>query len=230
MRSFFNVDGPFISGLTKVADVFILNLLLILCSLPIFTFGAAYTAMHYVTLKMVKDEDCYIAKSFFKSFKQNFKQSTIIWLIMLLIGFVLYFDLRVMNGEYADIVSISDSFKKVMSVLLMAATVFYTFTIVYVFPVLARFDNSVKNTMRNALLMSIKHFPYTLAIILITFAPLIFIYLSPRALILVFVIFGLIAYCNSFFFVKIFEQYMPKEEIKSDEEFEVVMEENKGDY
>ena len=78
MGRFFDIDGPFLGGLTKMADVFILNLLLILCSLPIFTFGAAYTALYYVTLKMVKDEECYIAKAFFKSFKQNFKQATII--------------------------------------------------------------------------------------------------------------------------------------------------------
>ena len=57
MGRFFDIDGPFLGGLTKMADVFILNLLLILCSLPIFTFGAAYTALYYVTLKMVKDEE-----------------------------------------------------------------------------------------------------------------------------------------------------------------------------
>lgn len=224
MSRFFDIDGPFMAGLTKVADVFILNLLLIVCSLPLFTFGAAYTAMYYVTLKMVKDEDCYTFKSFFRSFKQNFRQATVIWIILFIIGMILYFDIKIMNGQYSQFIEISDTVKKVMMVLIMAAALIYMFTLVYVFPVLSRFDNSIKNTLRNALLMSIRHLPSTIAIILITLVPLIFIFMVPKALILIFVIFGLCAYCNSFFFVKIFKNYMPEETVTSDENFEVNLE------
>lgn len=222
MNRFFDIDGPFITGLTKVADVFILNLLVIICSIPIFTIGAAWTALYYVTLKMVKDEDTYIVKSYFKSFKLNFKQATAIWLIFLFAGIVLYYDVRIMNGDFSQLITVTDGITKIMSIVLMAAGIIYTFTFVFVFPVLCRFDNSVKNTIKNAFFMSVRHFPKTIAIILITFIPLIFIYLVPRALILLFVVFGIIAYCNSFFFVKIFEQYMPKENITSDENFEII--------
>lgn len=224
MGKFFDIDGSFMSGLTKVADVFILNLLLLLCSLPVFTFGAAYTAMYYVTLKMVKDEDCYTFKSFFKSFKQNFKQATAIWLILIIIGTILYYDIKIMSGDVSGVMPLPDTIAKVMSILMMSASLIYVFTLVYVFPVLSRFDNSVKNTLKNALLMSIRHFPSTILIILITFLPLIFMYLVPRALILIFVIFGLSAYINSYLFVKIFSKYMPEVNITKDEEFEVKIE------
>lgn len=223
MNRFFDIDGPLISGLTKVADIVILNLVAILCSIPIFTIGASWTALYYVTLKMVKDEDAYTLKSFFKSFKLNFKQATIIWLILLFAGSVLYLDIKIMGGSASDIVSVSDGLAKVMSVVLMAAGIIYTFIIMFVFPVLSRFDNTIKNTFKNAFFMSVKHFPSTIAIILITVIPLAFIYLVPRALILIFVVFGLIAYCNSFFFVKIFEKYMPAVTITSDEDFEIEM-------
>lgn len=226
MGRFFDIDGPFMGGLTKMADIFILNLLLVLCSIPVITFGPAYTAMYYVTLKMVKDEDCYTVKSFFKSFKQNFKQGTIIWIIMLVIGIVLYYDTKIMSGDFSEIVNVSGGAPKVMFVLIMAALIFYLFTFSYVFPVLARFDNSVKYTLRNALLMSIKHFPSTIAIILINVIPLVIMYLVPKAIIFIFFVFGLCAYCNSFFFVKIFKNYMPEETIVSDEEFEVSVENN----
>lgn len=221
MRDFFSIDGSFIGGLTKVADVFILNLLLILFSIPIITIGPAITAMYYVTLKMVKDEDCYIFKSFLKSFKQNLKQGIAIWIVVLMIGMILFFDTKFMNGDYSNIVTISDTTAKITSVLLMAAGILYMFTVSYVFPVLARFDNTVKNTFRNALFMSIRHFPSTIAIILINVVPMIIMYVMPRTIILVFVIFGLCAYCNSFFFVKIFKNYMPEEKITSDEDFEI---------
>lgn len=221
MNRFFNIDGPFIVGLTKLADIFILNILLVLCSLPVFTFGAAYTALYYVTLKMVKDEDCYTVKSFFKSFKLNFKQGTGIWLLMLIIGIVIYLDFKVMSGDYAGIVNVSDNMAKIMSIMIMAASVLYLFTFSYVFPVLARFDNSVKNTLKNALFMAIRHLPSTIAIILINIVPLALMYLVPKAIIMVFFVFGLCAYCNSFFFVKIFKLYMPDEDITKDEDFEV---------
>lgn len=221
MGKFFDIDGSFIVGLTKVADVFILNLLLILCCIPIITIGPAVTAMYYVTLKMVKDEDCYIVKSFFKSFKQNFKQGTLIWLILLAVGLIMYADSRIMTGEYTEYMNLSNGAMTVMSVLLMATTLLYLFTISYVFPVLARFDNTIKRTIANAFFMSVKHFPSTIVIIIVNVVPIILMYIEPRALILVFVIFGLSAYINSFFFVKIFKNYMPEEHITEDEKFEV---------
>lgn len=226
MRNFFDIDGPLIEGLTKVADIVILNLLFIVCSIPIITIGASWTAMYYVTLKMVKNEECYIVKSFFRSFKQNFKQATVIWLIMLFIGFILYFDVKVMGGEYGQVIAASSGVAKVMSVLLMAATVFYLLVISYVFSVLSRFDNTIKNTMKNALLMSIKHFPLTIVILVVILVPLAIVYMNPRLFILIFVIFGLIAYITSYSFVKIFKNYMPNEGIADDNEFEIKIEDD----
>ena len=228
MGNFLNIDGPFMSSLNKIADVLILNLLFVVCCLPVFTIGAAYTAMYYVTLKMVKDEDCYTFKSFFKSFKQNFKQATVIWLIMLLIGIIIVGDLKIMGGDYAQVIPTSGVVVKAMNVLLLSAILIYSFTLVYVFPVLSRFDNTVKNTLKNSLLMSIRHFPSTLAIIAITFIPIIFMYLVPKALILMFMVFGLSAYLNSCLFVKIFKNYMPETTITSDEDFSIVMDEEEA--
>ena len=71
---FMSIDGPVMRFLGKVADMMILNLLVLFCSIPIITMGAALTAMHYVALKVVRNEESYITKDFFKSFKMNFKQ------------------------------------------------------------------------------------------------------------------------------------------------------------
>ena len=87
---FLNIDSPFMQFMNKVADLMILNLLTIVCMIPIITTGAALTAMHYQVLKIVRDEECYIVKGYFKAFRENFKQSTAIWLIMLVIGAVSY--------------------------------------------------------------------------------------------------------------------------------------------
>ena len=85
---FLNIDSPFMQFLGKAADLMWVNILCLLLCLPIFTAGAALTAMHYVCLKIVRDEECYITKAFFKSFKENFVQSTLEWIIMLVMIFI----------------------------------------------------------------------------------------------------------------------------------------------
>ena len=84
MNRFFNMDNKFFVFMGRVADLLLLNFLCILCCIPVVTAGASITALYYVTLKMARDEESYIARSFFRSFKQNFKQATIINIIMLL--------------------------------------------------------------------------------------------------------------------------------------------------
>ena len=72
----FKLDSPFMNFLNKLCDIMILNILVLVFSLPIFTIGAAVTAGYYMSFKMVKNEESYIVKGFWKAFKENFKQST----------------------------------------------------------------------------------------------------------------------------------------------------------
>ena len=197
--------------MSKVADLCILNIICVVCCIPVITAGASITAMYYVTLKMVRNEEAYILRSFFKSFKQNFKQATIINLIMLLIGVVLYVDLNVSKAMQGGA-------GQIFQVIFMAFVLIYFILFLYVYPVLARFYNTIKNTIKNALFMAIRHFPYTVVMVIIAVCPLLLLlvksYQIQSTLFVLFLLMGfaLIAYCNSFFLVKIFDNYMPKEE------------------
>ena len=82
MDRLFNMDNKFFTVMGRVADLIMLNVVFLICCLPIVTIGASLTALHYVTLKMARNEESYIIRSFFKSFKQNFKQATVINLII----------------------------------------------------------------------------------------------------------------------------------------------------
>ena len=86
MDRLFNMDNKFFTVMGRVADLIMLNVVFLICCLPIVTIGASLTALHYVTLKMARNEESYIIRSFFKSFKQNFKQATVINLIMLAVA------------------------------------------------------------------------------------------------------------------------------------------------
>lgn len=211
MGRFFSMDNKFFTFMNKVADLCILNIICLVCCIPIVTAGASITAMYYVTLKMVRNEEAYIVRSFFKSFKDNFKQATIINLIMIAVGAVLYLDLNVSKN-------MPGSAGQIFHVIFMAFVIIYYVLFLYVYPILARFYNTIRNTIKNALFMAIRHLPYTVVMVLIGLCPLLLLFIDSyqiqSTLFVLFLVmgFGVIAYCNSFFLVKIFDHYMPKEE------------------
>lgn len=213
LQGFFNYDNPVWRFIGKFGDLILLNILWIICSIPIFTIGASTTAVYYVTLKLVRDDDGYTIKSFFRSFKENFKQATIIWLILLATGLILIFDLRfflmVMTGN--------SMFRTAFTAAIGALTIIWLFILTYAFPLQCRFYNPIKRTLFNAFFMSIRHFFHTLGMLVIDAALLAASYLSifyvPQFFVLVMLFgFPLIAFVNSYIFNSIFKQYMPKEE------------------
>ena len=201
--------------MSRVADLIILNLICIVCCLPVITAGASITAMFYVTMKMVRNEEAYIVRSFFRSFKQNFKQATIINVLMLLAGVLLYFDMNICRN-------IKGTLSQVLLVIFTMILVIYIMIFMYIYPVLAKFYNTIKNTFTNAFLMSIRHLPYTALMILISAAPALAFFIpsaqlqSTVILLLVLLGFSGIAYINSHFFVKIFDKYIPEETSEPD--------------
>ncbi len=154
MGRFFNLDSPVMVALTKMADLIIVNLLAFFCCLPIITVGASMTALHYVVLKIVRDEECYIVKSFFKSFKENFKQATGIWLIEVVLIIIFAADFWVIRNA-------ENSLPSWMSLLLIGVAILAVLALTLAFPLLAKFDNSVKMTLKNSALMGIMILPKT---------------------------------------------------------------------
>lgn len=216
MSRAFNFEGPVFTFLSRLADLFWLNLLFIVCCIPVITIGAATTALYYVTLKMAKDEEGYITRSYFKSFKENFKQATVIWIGFLVVGMIMITDLRIVNsGNTAEILG-SPALGNVIMVAVFLMGIVILMVGTYIFPILAQFDNTIKNTAKNAFLISIRHLPYTIAMLVITAIPVVLIWFFPALFILVLIMFSATAYFNSKLFNKIFVLYMPKEDSSSD--------------
>ena len=152
----FKLDSPLMTFLGRVCDIMILNVLVIVFSIPIFTAGAAITAAYSVAYKMVKDEESYIIKGFWKAFKENFKQSTAIWLIFLAVFTILFFDYRIMFFSEMEL-------NELVKYGVIAVTVILIMAFSFVFPIQARFRNTVKNTIKNAFLMALSHLPSAIA-------------------------------------------------------------------
>lgn len=208
---FFNYDNPIWRFIGKFWDVMILSLLWGICSIPIVTVGASTSAMYHVTLKLVRDEDGYTFRSFFKAFKENFKQATIIWLIFLAVGLILGFDLFFFIKLFTG----SSQVRSVMISVFIAISFIYLAMFTYVFPLQSRFYNPVKRTIFNSFFMSIRHIFVTLGIIVIDVAVVV---LALTALpFLIFFGVALIAFLNSYMLAGVFKKYMPEERPVDDE-------------
>lgn len=220
MSSLFNMDSPIMRFLSRVCDLMILNILCIVCCIPIITAGASVTALYSITLKMVRGEESYIFKGFFKAFKENFRQSTIIWLIMAAIGIFIYIDYRAAGF-------LPGSMSTVFQVLIGALMIVYAIILIYVFPYTARFINNIKNVFKNSLLIAILNLPWTILLVAIPALSIFLTFLTASTLIygsMLWLLLGFstVAYVSSIILRKVFEKYEPHEE--EEEEMEEIPE------
>lgn len=208
----FDIDGKFFRGLTKAGDFLILFFLLIVFSIPVITFGTALSAVYYVALKLVRDEEGYVWKDFWKAFKQNVKQGIVMELILAVIGVLLGLDIGICANwaKATGSTPVRLLMFAVMGMLLVWAAV-----VLYAFPILAKFDNTVFANLKNALLLCTHHLPQTIMMLIANGG---LIYITVRYFGVVFVTGPLILYIDSYIFSRILKQYMPKEEKETDED------------
>ena len=218
MGRLFDLESPVMRALGRIGDLLILNMLMIVCCIPIITAGASFTAMHYVLLKMIRDEEGYLIRGFFKSFALNFKQATLIWLLMLLVIVVYALDIIIFSRS--GIV-----FPRALVITFFALGILMFLIAMYVFPLLARFDNTIRNTLKNAVIISFANIPKTLLMALFYAVPLILGYYSFYSYIFIFM-FGITgpAYGAAWLYSKIFKKYEPQTEQTSDLDFSLNVE------
>lgn len=224
MGKIFDLDSPVMRFLNRLADLLILNFLMIACCIPIITIGAANTAMHYVLLKMIRGEEGYLIRGFFKSFKLNFKQATVLWLIMLLVILVYVGDALIFHYSLIPI-------PKALVIAVVAIAILLLMTAIYVFPLQARFENSIKNTLKNAMILAFANLPKTILMLVFYAVPLVIGYFSTYSLIFV-IMFGITvpAYGAAWLYSGIFKKIEPEEEgVVSDLDFSINVEKENGE-
>lgn len=213
LQGLFNYDNPIWRFIGKLTDLMLLNLLWIICSLPVFTIGASTTALYYVTLKLARDEGTSTAVSFFHSFKSNFRQATALWLLIIAAGIVLTADCWFF---FTGQMPMAEPVKLLLTSLSICMFILYLFIVIYIFPLQSRFYNPVMKTLVNAFLMSVRYLPITIGILitdLLIGAVFCFSFFYLPQLSAFLTLFGLplAAFVNSFFLNYIFKRFMPKE-------------------
>lgn len=171
-KEFLGYDGPVFRLIARIIELIKLNIITIIFCLPIITIGASLTAAHYAVIKMYRNEG-YVTKNFWNSFKQNFLQSTWIW-ILILVWFLLTSMVRFTFGDSANIISL------LIQGMMIMVTIIVIFTIMWVFPVQARFVNSTVMVFVNSFRLSIKNIFKTIYMIMMHILPSLLLMASVR--------------------------------------------------
>lgn len=171
MKNLMTMDSRPFRWMSHVWDLIVLNLLMLLCSLPIVTIGASVTAVCEMSMRLQrKEEGASLIVGFFSAFRNNFRKATLLWLACLL-------------GTVICIGDVSAASYFGQPALLVAAGVTWIvlFAMVqYLFPLQARFENTCRGTVKNALMLTLARLPYTLIMMALSVSPFIAILVSGR--------------------------------------------------
>lgn len=200
----FRGDSAYSQIMTKVFDIFWLSVLSILCCIPVIAIGASLSSLYYVMLKLVRDEETAVTRNYFKAFKENFLQSLPVTVILLVIIGILAADFHILGqGENQ---SSSIIYGCCVVILLVVAAVFS-----YVFPLMARYQNTIRKTFENAARLAASHLWQTVVMVLVNLFPLGWFLISAETFaaifwIWVFVGLGIQSFVNSLIIRKIFDR------------------------
>ena len=203
---FWAIDSPVMRVLGRLGDIIILNMIFVAGCIPVITIGTSLSALYTVAMKMARGEDPSVWKEFWKAYKRNFKPATICWLIMAVIAILLFVDFRLIgvlkgSGMYS-----------IMRVVLAVILGTWILMFQYLFPYIARFENRIFATLRNALLLAAAHIPSTIVIVGLSVGSVILTLFTSRSFVVASIIwvffgFALLTYVQAFLVWRIFEKY-----------------------
>lgn len=210
MGSIFNLDNKFFQGVNKVIDCVCLSVLWLICCIPVVTAGAATTALYYAVNKVIRNGRGYIWAEYWHAFRANFKQSTIVWLILLAAGLIMGIDTYIMYqfGEAGEKVG-------VLSIVFIILLAFELMWGIYLFPYIARFENTTKVILKNAALIAIGSLFKTILLFALLMVVWFLVWLIFPSIMFLPAVYMLIA---NVVLEKIFRKYMSAEDIAAEEE------------
>lgn len=206
----FNYDGGVMRSISKFTDCIGLSLLFLISCIPIFTAGTAMAAMYHTAYKVLHHDRGYVFRDYIEAFRDNFKQTAPVWLLALLLGSLLGVDGYIMNF-YAKGGNIPAAFG---GVFLVGMIVWFVW-ISYLFPYMARFENTRKQSMKNAILFPVIHFPMTVLNVALAAGMGALFYIFPFLIVILPAIYSWI---QSYILEWVFRKYMTEEERAAEDE------------
>lgn len=210
MRKLFDIDGPVMSALAKLSDLVFCNIMFLVFSLPVITFGASLTALFDCTLAITEDkEEQLIFQQFWRAFRKHFKRATLLWLICL--GVIA---LLVLYAVVVDL--LPEGLYRMYRVTFFVILFLFLAGFQYVFPLTARYELRVGETLKRAWTLSVVALPMTLCgLALPAVAFYVSFVMNPDSVnvmffLWAFVAMAIIAYLNSFLYRRAFKKLPPQ--------------------
>lgn len=210
MGELFNLNNKFFQGLNKVVDCFGLSLLWLLCCIPVITAGASTTALYYTVNKVIRHGRGYVWGEFWHAFRTNFKQSTLCWLILFAVTAFLEMDCYIMF-QYAKA---GEKVGMLYIVFVILIAVFLMWGI-YLFPYIARFENSMKALLKNVALIALANLPWTVLLFVLFCAAFLLTWLLPPVIFILPALYMLLA---NLILERVFRKYMSEEDLAAEQE------------
>lgn len=212
MQTLFSPDSRFMQAMSRIGDLLLLNFFFLLTCVPVFTIGAACTAMYTVCFRFGSDRERGVIRSYFRAFKENFRQSTVLWLIILLCGMTAGFN----TCLFYAMSSVARYAFLLFAILFMLVLLIGA----YAFPLMSQFDNDTRSTLKNALILSLGYLPRSIIIAALNVFPFALMVLDfytflQAAFLWVALYFSAAAYLNTFLLKKVFSPYLAEKEEES---------------
>ena len=173
MKNLLNLESPLMQMLTRIGDLILLNVLFLICCIPVVTAGASIAALHKMTQEIVYETDSSTVKGFFRAFRANFKQATAVWLVVCVVTASLICDYLLIITFFSGSEAV-----KWMLILLAVLAVLVVCVAAYMFPLLVRYENKLRNHLTNAVILAIIKLPRTLGMLALIAMPLIILTLD----------------------------------------------------
>lgn len=220
MEKFFNSDNSVMRALSKLFDMGVLTLIYLVFCIPVVTIGAATTSLYYVSAKVLRHNRSYVWTEFWSSFKMNFAQSTIVWLIVAVLSVLLVFNMQIVGVTDA-----ASSRGGYLAGVYFAMLFFILCISCYVLPFISRFSMKLTQILRLSLYCAFRHFLHTLLMIAILVAMVALIYVAMITNIIIIFLFApaLASFVYTFPMEHIMKKYMPKEEPQYTEDGEEIV-------
>jgi uncharacterized membrane protein YesL len=200
------IGGKFMTLVSKMADSVILSVLWVIGCLPVFTIGTSTTALYYTVHKTLVRNRGYIWQTYWSFWKDNFKKTTLAWLIQLALLLLFAVDIVIMRAV-AEQAVVFQIMLYMFYVLIAFLIVWFYYTIAYQ----ARFENSLKQDLKNAATIAFLNLPWSLLVLVIVGATVLAVMLVP---IMIFLLPTVQILLYDVILERIFRKYMKPEDLE----------------
>lgn len=208
MSGFFSLDSKFMRAMSRIGDLLILNFFFLITCIPIITIGAAISALYTATFRFNTLREEGTTRTYFKAFKDNLKQATPVWLLILFIIACSLFNTMLFYVMYPPLHYLFILFAFIFVLAFMAFS--------YAFPLVSQFENKTIATLCNAIVFSLAYFPRTIIIVILNIFPFFLLFTNimmffHMGFLWVAFYFSTVAYLNTWLLRKVFQSYLPEE-------------------